>query len=165
MFTYIHQFTLFIFLNFAFLLAGCNFVFIENTPSPNMSNTVEAATTVMPGPCFESGCHADLKTHDAPYKHQPYIDNRCLDCHTTFHTPDVQKMYTQSDIDLCYRCHPSAGLGNTHPVGEGVIDPHTNQMMTCTSTCHRSHTAPYPYLLTLSPDGELCVSCHQEFIK
>lgn len=85
-------------------------------------------------------------------------------CHAMFHEPETQLLYTQSDIDLCYRCHPLRGLGNTHPVGEGVLDPNTSQMMTCTSTCHLSHTAPYPFLLSLSADGALCVSCHQEFV-
>jgi predicted CXXCH cytochrome family protein len=46
-----------------------------------------------------------------------------------------------------------------------VLDPNTQQMMTCTSTCHRSHTAPYPYLLTLPGTGALCVNCHKEFLR
>lgn len=69
----------------------------------------------------------------------------------------------QNEIDLCYSCHTRSELGISHPVGENVIDPNTGQMMTCTSTCHRSHTAPYRYLLSLPGDGALCVSCHQDF--
>ncbi len=159
----IRQPTLVLFL--AILLAGCSSS-DPKAPAPSNTATQPASpTTTSAGPCFENGCHVDLKANEAASRHQPYVDNRCLDCHSTFHTPDVQELYTQSDIDLCYRCHPFAGLGNTHPVGEGVIDPHTNQMMTCTSTCHRSHVAPYPYLLTLSPRGELCMSCHREFVR
>ncbi len=130
-----------------------------------MNVTVTAPPMAQTGPCFESGCHAELKSGDREYKHKPYVDEQCLDCHTIFHSEETQLRYTQSDIDLCYSCHPQAGLGTTHPVGEGVIDPNTGQMMTCTSTCHQSHSAPYPYLLTLSGTGALCVSCHTEFLS
>jgi predicted CXXCH cytochrome family protein len=124
-----------------------------------------ASVSTQANPCFESGCHAELKTNEGPYKHQPFVDNRCLDCHIAFHNPGTQRLYTQSDIDLCYGCHSQNDLGNSHPVGEGVIDPKTMQMMTCTSTCHLSHTAPYEYLLALRPGGELCLACHKDFIN
>ncbi|MEW6401408.1 MAG: cytochrome c3 family protein [Chloroflexota bacterium] len=106
-----------------------------------------------------------MKAHEQPYIHEPYQQEKCLDCHVIFHEPETQRRYAQSDIELCYSCHPHSELGNSHPVGGGVIDPNTGQMMTCTSTCHLSHTAPYPYLLSLQPEGELCVSCHEEFLK
>jgi predicted CXXCH cytochrome family protein len=116
-------------------------------------------------PCFESGCHSELKAQEGPIKHQPYVDGQCLSCHKTYHTEETQKKYTQSDIDLCYSCHVDSQLGVTHPVGEGVIDPNTGQMMTCTSTCHLNHTAPYEYLLSNSGSGPLCVSCHKDFLQ
>ena len=147
------------------LLAGCGSVDSQNSELLNTATQPAGPISTSASPCFESGCHAETKANDGPYKHQPYVDEKCLDCHVAYHTEETQRLYTQSDIDLCYGCHPFAGLGNTHPVGEGVIDPNTDQMMTCTSTCHLSHTAPYPCLLSLSPQGELCVSCHQEFIR
>jgi predicted CXXCH cytochrome family protein len=149
----------------AILLAGCSSIASQNPVQPSTATPLENKTPVSVNPCFESGCHSELHVNDGPYKHQPYVDEQCLDCHVSFHTESTQRLYTQSDIELCYRCHPLATLGNTHPVGEGIIDPNTNQMMTCTSTCHYSHTAPYPYLLSLSASGELCVSCHQELIS
>jgi predicted CXXCH cytochrome family protein len=145
-------------------LAGCDTVSSPMVLSPATPTLERVDSTTISNPCFESGCHSELKANEALYKHEPYVDEKCLDCHVLFHTASTQRLYTQSDIELCYNCHPLAILGNTHPVGEGVIDPNTNQMMTCTSTCHRSHTAPYEYLLTLSSNGELCVSCHQELI-
>lgn len=117
------------------------------------------------GPCLASNCHADLKQKEQPIKHQPYTEARCLDCHIDFHSPLTEQKRLQIELKLCYTCHTCAVLGNSHPVGEGVIDPNTHKTMTCTSTCHRSHTAPYRYLLTLSGKGALCVSCHQEFLK
>lgn len=116
------------------------------------------------GPCFAGGCHSDLKTKEELFKHQPYVDSRCLDCHKGFHTPATEQKRLFMELDLCYSCHTRAVLGNSHPVGEGVIDPNTRKTMTCTSTCHRSHTAPYRYLLTLSGKGALCVACHKEFL-
>lgn len=156
---------LFILLFFAFVFAGC----VPESRNDLLLPQGELITvTIQPvssqvSPCFESGCHAEVKANEGPYKHQPYVDNHCLDCHTTFHNPDTQRLYTQSDIDLCYHCHPQNALGNSHPVGEGVIDPNTDQMMTCTSTCHLSHTAPYEYLLSLQSGGELCLACHKDF--
>lgn len=116
-------------------------------------------------PCLASNCHADLKQKEQQYKHQPYTESRCLDCHTDFHSPLTEQKRLQIELDLCYACHTRNALGNSHPVGPGIFDPNTGKTMTCTSTCHRSHTAPYRYLLTLSGKGALCVSCHQEFIK
>jgi predicted CXXCH cytochrome family protein len=116
------------------------------------------------GPCTASGCHSDLHKDDERYKHKPYADGRCLDCHKGFHTADTQRKRLQMELDLCYSCHPRRELGITHPVGDGVIDPTTGQTMTCTSTCHRAHSAPYEYLLTRSGKGALCVVCHKDLL-
>ncbi|MBI5839782.1 MAG: hypothetical protein HZB19_06740 [Chloroflexi bacterium] len=148
------------------LLAGCLPADLEGHPAPALTAVPQAASSnISASPCFESGCHANLRSNDGRYIHEPYQQEKCLDCHVIFHQPETQRLYAQSDIDLCYGCHLLDSLGNTHPVGEGVIDPNTGQMMTCTSTCHLSHTAPYPFLLSLRPDGELCVSCHEEFLN
>ncbi len=126
---------------------------------------VSAATLTMTSPCFDSGCHSDLIAQEEEYKHRPYVDQKCLECHENYHSEETQHDYLEHDILLCLGCHADSDLGNTHPVGEGIIDPNTENMMTCTSTCHLQHTAPYPYLLTLSGSGALCVSCHQEFLN
>ncbi len=142
--------------------------------SPAPTNPASATFTIKPtppvsvseaGPCITGKCHIDLHQKDQRFKHKPYVDERCLDCHADFHKPTTQLARVQMELDLCYTCHPRQSLGNTHPVGEGVIDPNTKQMMTCTSTCHRSHTAPYRYLLILPAEGALCVHCHKEFLK
>lgn len=117
------------------------------------------------GPCVAGNCHTDLHQKEQRFRHKPYVDERCLDCHKNFHKQETQLARIQMELDLCYTCHTRQSLGNTHPVGEGVIDPNTKQTMTCTSTCHRSHTAPYRYLLTLPGEGALCVNCHKEFLK
>ncbi len=128
--------------------------------------SLEADTvyTVMTSPCFDSECHSELLIQEEEYKHRPYADLKCLECHETYHNAEIQHDYLQHDILLCLTCHPDSTLGNTHPVGEGIIDSNTGQMMTCTSTCHLNHTAPYPYLLVLPASGELCISCHQDFL-
>lgn len=150
----------------AILLAGCRPV---ETQIPTHLDTATPSgnppTAASVSPCFESGCHAELHVDEGLFKHEPYVEEKCIECHSIYHIEATQRLVTQSDIELCYSCHPSTDLGNTHPVGEGVLDPNTNQMMTCTSTCHQSHTAPYEYLLSLSPGGELCVSCHRELIN
>lgn len=143
------------------LLAACS-----TSAEANLAlSETSIVLTAMTNPCFDSGCHSELIIAEEEYKHRPYVDQQCLVCHEQYHNEEVQHGYLQHDIVLCLTCHPDALLGNTHPVGEGIIDPNTQQMMTCTSTCHRQHTAPYPYLLALSGSGELCVSCHQEFLE
>ncbi|MBT3315907.1 MAG: hypothetical protein HN390_14970 [Anaerolineae bacterium] len=121
--------------------------------------------TAMASPCFDSGCHIETLIEEAEYKHRPYADQQCLECHEKYHDEETQHDYLEHDIQLCISCHPDGVLGNTHPVGEGTIDPNTQQMMTCTSTCHMKHTAPYPYLLALPASGQLCVSCHQDLLE
>ena len=134
-------------------------------PADVDSVTTDSVISQTVNPCFESGCHQELRSAEEVFKHAPYANGLCLDCHKQYHTDPIQRLSLQSEIDLCYECHTTEALGNTHPVGDGIIDPNTSQMMTCTSTCHRSHTAPYEYLLTKSGDGALCVSCHKEFLK
>jgi predicted CXXCH cytochrome family protein len=129
---------------------------VAGTPMPAVAQA---------NPCFESGCHTELKAREQLYQHKPYAQGQCLDCHKTYHTENTQKQYTQSDIDLCISCHTDYKLGVSHPVGEGVIDPKTGQMMTCTSTCHLSHTAPYEFLLVKPGNGRLCVHCHEDFLQ
>jgi len=116
------------------------------------------------GPCTAGGCHSELRKKEERYKHKPYVDGRCLDCHKGFHTAETQRRRLQIELDLCYTCHPRRDLGITHPVGDGIIDPTTGKTMTCTSTCHRAHTAPYEYLLTRSGKGALCVVCHKDLL-
>ncbi len=72
-------------------------------------------------------------------------------------------------FESCYRCHPPHTLGVSHPVGirippemkvsKGI--PTANGLILCTS-CHAPHGSRYPYLLRLSGERELCVSCHGE---
>jgi predicted CXXCH cytochrome family protein len=144
-----------------FFLTAC----LSEPPTDFSPLEVSAAAVTMTSPCFDSGCHSELIEMEEEYKHRPYVDQKCLECHQIYHDEEIQHDYLEHDILLCLQCHPGSALGNTHPVGEGVIDPNTGQMMTCTSTCHLNHTAPYPYLLALSGSGELCFSCHEDFLN
>ena len=48
--------------------------------------TTPAAVSDVTNPCHAGGCHGELKQNEQRYKHKPYADERCLDCHKGFHT-------------------------------------------------------------------------------
>jgi predicted CXXCH cytochrome family protein len=59
----------------------------------------------------------------------PVRDRKCFECHTPMHSKE--KFYFRGDaMQMCSRCH-SAQHKITHPLGEGVLDPRTNQVITC----------------------------------
>ncbi len=70
-------------------------------------------------------------------------------------------------FESCYRCHPPHTLGASHPVGVRIPPdmkvrgglPTADGMILCIS-CHNPHGSRYPYLLRLSNERELCISCH-----
>ena len=152
----------------ALILAACAPIPLMELES-DLEASEAALTLPMPttqdGPCLASGCHAELQDTTRPHPHQSFTHEACLECHIHFHDPATQRLHAQSEIDWCATCHTADTMGATHPVGEGVVDPNTGQMLTCTSACHRQHTAPYPYLLTRAGDGELCLTCHTDWLS
>lgn len=56
----------------------------------------------------------------------------------------------------------TSGLGTSHPLDKGFLDPRTGGLMACTSTCRRPHTVPNPELLRYPGGGRLCLTCHEE---
>ncbi len=70
-------------------------------------------------------------------------------------------MYLRTTMpELCSSCHEGAHR-SSHPVGPEVIDPRTEQMVTCLS-CHQLHAAPFKQYLPLDPGRDLCILCHKK---
>jgi predicted CXXCH cytochrome family protein len=104
------------------------------------------------GKCHES----TFKRYEAiKFKHT--FTDACNNCHAP-HGSNHPAMFKDPISSVCDNCH---GLhGNfSHPIGEGVYDPRTGQMMTCAS-CHASKGSEYPYHTRASGTKELCVRCH-----
>ncbi len=116
--------------------------------------------------CFASDCHQDMLAMSRSFVHPPYAEGKCAPCHElpASHPegsgPHVAEL---RDIEVCAECHPPDILGVSHPVDEDKTDPYAGGLMTCTSTCHDPHVAPYEHLLRYPPGGALCIKCHQEF--
>ena len=83
---------------------------------------------------------------------------RCSICHEPHQTPNAH-LLVRPEQELCRTCHGKhAQFG--HPVGVNVIDPRTQQPMTCLS-CHGPHGTQWSAILLDNPAQPLCVRCHE----
>lgn len=106
-------------------------------------------------------CHNKVGERLAGSKfiHPVKVENgRCTICHSP-HASDVAYLFPKPSIAMCSTCHPSQG-SFTHPVGEKVIDPRDQKSQVTCISCHGPHGTPYPRILRLSRERELCVQCH-----
>ncbi|RMF39795.1 MAG: hypothetical protein D6755_13985 [Anaerolineae bacterium] len=109
-----------------------------------------------------------MLTQAGAFVHQPFAAGECKPCHQMpdDHAQSPQPhVATMQDITVCLECHTQEELGASHPVDDGMTDPVTGGLLTCTSTCHDPHAAPFEYLLRYPAGGELCSLCHQEFFQ
>ena len=147
-----------------FFLAACGVPSIQKNgfiPDGILANSAVVQEMLIPAQknCLGSEC---IKTDGFVSVHQPFTDGKCAACHSSDGTVVVPN--TQAEIDLCLSCHSDASLGNSHRYGGDMVDPTTDGMLTCLS-CHLPHGAENTYLLKLDGKGELCVSCHTEFLQ
>ena len=110
--------------------------------------------------CFK--CHDKVFGSIKEFAHPLFKEGKCKSCHSSYDTITHAEA-VKPGIDTCLGCHPEEKLGRTHPVGDGVIDPNTNDIMTCVSSCHLPHSSDYRYQLPFSNNMELCLSCHKDF--
>jgi predicted CXXCH cytochrome family protein len=105
-------------------------------------------------------CHeATFKRHDsAKFKHK--LTGACNDCHAP-HGSNHPAMAKAPINEVCSGCHGKHGVF-THPIGEGVFDPRTGQMMTCAS-CHASKGTDYAFHTRFSGTRDLCTQCHRDY--
>lgn len=103
------------------------------------------------------------------YKRSKHGKLSCFDCHGKegfgfkFESPEEK-------LRLCLSCHPGYSQKTRqkdktrcylHPVGPPWVDVNTEELLTCSSTCHNPHGTPYRKLLTAKGDG-LCLKCHKD---
>ncbi len=148
---------------------------LDVTPLPDHSQRQQPSwVQLQAGPanpnadCFAAGCHQEMTAQAGAWIHAPFAEGQCQPCHLVAadHAANPRPHEaSMRDIEICYECHSAEALGASHPVDNGLIDPLTGGLFTCTSTCHDPHTAPYEYLLRYPPGGELCSLCHLEFFN
>ena len=81
----------------------------------------------------------------------------CTACHGAHGSPEPKLLRASLDV-LCNECHESAAK-HQHPLGGGILDPRTNEPMTCLS-CHEAHASDHGYQLIADHRRDLCVECH-----
>jgi predicted CXXCH cytochrome family protein len=86
----------------------------------------------------------------------------CSSCHREYNK-DEHFETNKPVLDICVNCHTNEELGRSHPVGNGIIDPNTQDVMSCVSSCHLPHGSDYKYQLPFRNNMELCLSCHKDF--
>ena len=123
-------------------------------------NSGESSTIALPIPynaaCVD--CHTETSRFTTSGPHE-YID--CIDCHTP-HQSQYVNLLVKQPINLCMEsCHGVDQLGQSHPIGPGVIDVNTGREMTCTSTCHQIHNPNAAQFLSAT-DSPVCYSCHSK---
>jgi predicted CXXCH cytochrome family protein len=125
---------------------------------------LQEARIFQPSGCFDNGCHSDFNVNDPVSSHAPFANGECQLCHSDdpHHRPIDET--SNAEIALCTSCHSLESLGNSHPIGSGVIDPNTGKALSCV-TCHSPHYSNHSHQLILDGSGELCVHCHKEFLS
>jgi predicted CXXCH cytochrome family protein len=101
-------------------------------------------------------CH-DRERYLPSENSHPGIEGSCLACHHGHQSPHPSLLRGEP-IEFCYRCHADQKRGRTHPMG--MRDPLTGSTLTCISSCHQLHNAPFRYFLRKDRGRALCVSCH-----
>jgi len=96
----------------------------------------------------------DDRLHIHPEAHD------CKECHAV-HGSSNLAMLKDGGNETCSRCHETQGKFS-HPVGEKVLDPRTDQIMTCVS-CHQPMGTDFRYNLKLSGEKDLCIQCHRTY--
>ena len=83
--------------------------------------------------------------------HKGGVLNSCHNPHTSEHP----KLLVAQGNNLCFECHAEKN--------SKVQYPHAPVESTdgCLS-CHNPHAAEFPGLVSAPPEGEHCLSCHQE---
>jgi len=111
-----------------------------------------------PEHCFT--CHDEMRFQltNAPYTHEPAIEN-CLICHEA-HRSDYEHQLTMPTEQVCFGCHRDieARIGDADPPHAAVFTADR-----C-ANCHDPHGAGRPKLLRDRTD-RLCLTCHDRPIQ
>jgi predicted CXXCH cytochrome family protein len=111
----------------------------------------------------KDGVETCLECHDGPeftgeYQHEIAFED-CATCHEVHAGENPRLLITADVMEMCLTCHSDAPETHYHPMGEGVIDPRTQEALNCVG-CHSPHSSDYQALLVADKDRKLCTNCH-----
>ncbi len=124
--------------------------------NPHASHDVNLLVTSQRQLCL--GCHDLSKGVQSPDE-DPHASRACATCHAS-HGSEEPFYLRREPMRLCGSCHTNQHHVS-HPMGDGVTDPQTGNMLTCLS-CHQLHGWPASPLLIADGSRDLCVRCHRE---
>ena len=104
------------------------------------------------------GCH-DISNGVLSPGEDPHANRICTACHAA-HGSEKPFYLKKDSMELCSGCH-TREHHVSHPMGDGVTDPQTGEMLTCLS-CHQLHGWSAEPLLLADGTRDLCVRCHRE---
>ena len=104
-------------------------------------------------------CHGDIEDNPAAVSNHNSL--QCVECHDPHGSSEPHLMRTDIVTSCSDKCHTKGDLGLSHPVGRDLIDPNTNTVLTCVSTCHSNHFPTDDKLLQLA-SMDLCSQCHRD---
>ena len=103
------------------------------------------------------GCHFNnMEKEKNAYITHDGMD--CSNCHMP-HTSNDEQYLKNDKINLCIECHTESHQAS-HPLGNDIIDPRTEQPVVC-SSCHQMHGADFDKYIPLNPSMDLCIQCHK----
>jgi predicted CXXCH cytochrome family protein len=125
--------------------------------NPHASNTEALLLKNTADLC--SGCHFNEATREKPQSEYMTHDSMdCSECHVPHGSTNANYLRTDGTA-LCADCHEAAHR-ISHPVGPEIVDPRTEQSVTCLS-CHQLHGADFGEYIPLDPTRDLCLQCHR----
>ncbi len=111
-----------------------------------------------PEHCFTCHTNMALTLKDAPYVHDPAVDE-CVNCHDPHASAHEFALRTSME-ETCYTCHTEL-----EQFIADATSPHAAvSMRDGCANCHNAHAAGQPALLHDREDG-ICLQCHDEEIE
>jgi predicted CXXCH cytochrome family protein len=107
-----------------------------------------------------ASCHFDHENSPDDVDMTTHTGTDCSECHLPHGANNSRYLKAGGGPELCTECHSREGH-TSHPVGEAVVDPRTEEAVTCLS-CHKLHGAGFEKYLPLDPGRELGIQCHRK---
>jgi len=131
----------------------------QTTPTlvPDPLDRVPPSTLLELSGCMASECHPDKK--ETPFLHGPMFVNACDACHVLADPETHRYELAREPEQLCVFCHETA-----FPMDSSFQTIHEPYQSGSCLPCHNPHGGEGPSLLKSENHGDLCMSCHEDFI-